>query len=234
MTDSKLKLNANKTEFLIIGTPKQCGKLDGFFLTCNLSQNITPAASAKNLGVTFYKNFNFRQHMSQTCRCCFIISVIFAVFAGICHFLSLKLLQQLLLAADLITAIPSFIILLSRMLQNFNVSKMLWLGLLHDLLVSLAQCNFSNHCIGSLCDIALFLRTVQLPIKPFQPNNLHIYIQCSLQQDSPDSFGRLVLVYFLFPELRQTLELELSRLPHQLEFTPRQRKISKKYSFNSP
>ena len=31
MTDSKLKLNADKTEFLIIGTPKQCGKLDGFF-----------------------------------------------------------------------------------------------------------------------------------------------------------------------------------------------------------
>ena len=35
------------------------------------SQNITSAASAKNLGVTFDKNFNFRQHISQTCRCCF-------------------------------------------------------------------------------------------------------------------------------------------------------------------
>ena len=53
VTDSKLKLNADKTEFLIIGTPKQCGKLDGFFPACILSQNITPAASAKNLGVTF-------------------------------------------------------------------------------------------------------------------------------------------------------------------------------------
>ena len=30
MTDSKLKLNADKTKFLIIGTPKQCGKLDVF------------------------------------------------------------------------------------------------------------------------------------------------------------------------------------------------------------
>ena len=36
-----------------------------------LSQNITPAASAKNLGTTFDENFNFRQHISQTCRCCF-------------------------------------------------------------------------------------------------------------------------------------------------------------------
>ena len=71
MTDSKLKLNADKTEFLIIGTPKQCGKLDGFFPTCILNQTIIPAASANNLGVTFDKNFNFRQHISQTCRCCF-------------------------------------------------------------------------------------------------------------------------------------------------------------------
>ena len=50
----------------------------------------------------------------------------FAIFAGICHFLSLNLLQQLLLAADLITAIPSFTILLTRILQNFNVSKIVW------------------------------------------------------------------------------------------------------------
>ena len=73
MTDSKLKLNADKTGFHIIGTPKQCGKLDGFFPTRILSQNITPAASARNLGVTFDKNFNFRQQniIYQTCRCCF-------------------------------------------------------------------------------------------------------------------------------------------------------------------
>ena len=71
MTDSKLKLNADKTEFLIIGTPKQCGKLYGFFPTYILNHTITPAASAKNLCVTFDKNLNFIQHISQTCRCCF-------------------------------------------------------------------------------------------------------------------------------------------------------------------
>ena len=126
MTDSKFKLNADKTEFLIIGTPKQCGKLNGFFPTCILGQNITPAASAKNLGVTFYKNFNFRQHISQTCRCCFYLIRDLRRIRR-CHFLSLKLLQQLFLAAYLITAITSFIILLSRILQNFNVSKIVWL-----------------------------------------------------------------------------------------------------------
>ena len=134
--------------------------------------------------------------------------MIFAVFAGICHFLSLKLLQQLLLAAHLIIAIPSFIILLSRILQNFNVSNFFWL-------TRSPRFSRSVPLLKSL-HIALFLRSLQLPIKPFQPNNLHIYIQCSLQQDSPDSFGRLDLFYFLFPELRQTLKLELSRLRHQL------------------
>ena len=71
MTDSKLKLSTDKTEFLIIGTPKQCGKLDRFFPTRILSQNTTPAASSRNMGVTFDKNFSFRRHISQMCHCCF-------------------------------------------------------------------------------------------------------------------------------------------------------------------
>ncbi|MEG7521965.1 MAG: hypothetical protein M3H12_02550, partial [Chromatiales bacterium] len=34
-------------------------------------QSITPAASARNLGVTFDENFNFNRHISTMCRCCF-------------------------------------------------------------------------------------------------------------------------------------------------------------------
>ena len=71
MKNSKLKLNADKTEFLIIGTWTQRTKLNGFFPTHILSQSITPAASVFNLGVTFDETFNFKQHISKTCRCCF-------------------------------------------------------------------------------------------------------------------------------------------------------------------
>ena len=46
------KLNADKTEFLIIGKQKQRGK-HCFFPTPMLSQNFTPTVSARNLGVTF-------------------------------------------------------------------------------------------------------------------------------------------------------------------------------------
>ena len=53
MTNSKLKINANKTEFLIILTQKQRVKLYCYFPASMLSKNFTPAISARNLGVTF-------------------------------------------------------------------------------------------------------------------------------------------------------------------------------------
>ena len=71
MKNSKLKLNANKTEFIIIGTVTQHAKLDGFFPTHILNQSVTPAPSVSNLGVNFDKSFNFKQYISKTCHCCF-------------------------------------------------------------------------------------------------------------------------------------------------------------------
>ena len=215
MTDSKLKLNADKTEFLIIGTPKQCGKLDVFFPTCILNQTIIPAASAKNLGVTFDKNFNFRQHISQTCRCCFY------------HIRDLRRIRRymsLSVAKTIATAlVSSRLDYCNSLLHNIAIKDITKLQRVQNCLARVVtrspRFSRSVPLLKSLhwlpVQYRIFLRSVQLPIKPFQPNNLHIYIQCSLQQDSPDSFGRLVLIYFLFPELRQTLELELSRLPHQ-------------------
>ena len=81
--------------------------------------------------------------------------------------------------------------------------------------VSLTYYHFLDHCIGSLSDIALLLRYAQLSIKHFHPSNQQINIQCSLLQDSPDSFDHLILTYVLFPALRQILELEFFQL-HQL------------------
>ena len=66
MTNSKLKLNANKTEIVIIGTvtrrlfPDTYPKSD-----CNTSPSVS------NLGVNFDESLNFKQHISKTCRCCF-------------------------------------------------------------------------------------------------------------------------------------------------------------------
>ena len=67
MKNSKLKLNANKTEFIITGTVTQRAKLDGFFPT----HILTPAPAVSNLRVNFDESFTFKQHISKTCRCCF-------------------------------------------------------------------------------------------------------------------------------------------------------------------
>ena len=83
MKNSKLKLNANKTEFIIIGTVTQRAKLDSFSPTHILNQSVTPAPSVSNLRVNFDESFNFKQHISKTCRCYFY------------HFLLLKPSRQL-------------------------------------------------------------------------------------------------------------------------------------------
>ncbi|KAK2156134.1 hypothetical protein NP493_1998g00000 [Ridgeia piscesae] len=69
MKNCNLKLTADKIEFLIIGTPMQRLKLDGFFPTHILSQLIISAASVLNLGVTFDENVNLKQHISNAHRC---------------------------------------------------------------------------------------------------------------------------------------------------------------------
>ena len=95
MKNSKLKLNANKTEFLIIGTSTRSATLGGFFATHILSQSITPTASVLNLGVTFdehlISNNVYRKHVVAV----FTISAVFSVFAGLYHFPLLKPSQRL-------------------------------------------------------------------------------------------------------------------------------------------
>ena len=59
VTNNKLRLNANKTDFIIIGTSRQRSKLT-FFPTNILSHSITPSDTVRNLGVTFDSDFNFR------------------------------------------------------------------------------------------------------------------------------------------------------------------------------
>ena len=71
MTDSNWKLNANKAEFLLLVHKDRKGNLIDFPPTRMLSQTVTPTVSALNLWVTFDNNKNFRQHISQSCRCWF-------------------------------------------------------------------------------------------------------------------------------------------------------------------
>jgi len=64
-TNNKLRLNANKTDFITIGTSRQRSKLTHFFPTNILSHSITPSDTVRNLVVTVDSEFNFRNHNSE-------------------------------------------------------------------------------------------------------------------------------------------------------------------------
>ena len=70
MSTNKLKLNPDKTEFLLIGNEQQRSKYLSMFPIELLGVETYPAKSARNLGVIFDKNFNFRSHISAICSSC--------------------------------------------------------------------------------------------------------------------------------------------------------------------
>ena len=71
MTNSKLKLNPSKTEFIIIGSKKQREKFKDLFPILLLDHDTLPKAFVRNLGFIFYCDFNFKRQISQTCKICF-------------------------------------------------------------------------------------------------------------------------------------------------------------------
>ena len=71
MIASRLKLNPDKTAFIIIGTKAQRDKFKKYFPTKLLDQDVTPTDSARNLGVEFDKDFNLKKNISKVCRSCY-------------------------------------------------------------------------------------------------------------------------------------------------------------------
>ena len=200
-----------------------------------LSQNITPAASARNLGVTFDKNFNFRQHISQMCHCCFY---------HIHDLHRIRRYMSLSVAKTIATAlVSSRLDYCNSLLHNIAIKDIIKLQRVQNCLARVVtrSRHFSRsvpllkslHWLPVRYRLIIKICTITYQaLSTKQPAYLHSMLTPA--RNSPDSFDRLVLINFLFPKLRQMLELELSRLPHQsVEFTFRQHKISKKYSFIS-
>ena len=71
MSTNKLKLNPDRTEFLLIGNERQRSKCLSMFPIELLGVKTNPAKSARNLGVIFDTNFTFRSHISVVCNSCF-------------------------------------------------------------------------------------------------------------------------------------------------------------------
>ena len=71
MESSKLKLNPNKTDLIIIGTKQQRNRVNNQVPVKLLGSDTFPSYTVRNLGVVFDSDFNFRQHISQVCKSCF-------------------------------------------------------------------------------------------------------------------------------------------------------------------
>ena len=66
MIASKLKSNPDKTsEFILISTKSQRDKFKKYFPTKLLDRDVTLTDSARNLGVEFDKDFNFKKNISK-------------------------------------------------------------------------------------------------------------------------------------------------------------------------
>ena len=66
--DCKLKLNPDKTEFILIGSQRNRNQLLPHFPINILGNQVSPAQSVRNLGVVFDSNFNFSNHVSQVIK----------------------------------------------------------------------------------------------------------------------------------------------------------------------
>ena len=71
MTNSNLKLNPSKTEFIIIGSKKQRGKFKDLFPILLLDHDTLSKTFDRNVGFIFDCDFTFKRQISQTCKICF-------------------------------------------------------------------------------------------------------------------------------------------------------------------
>ena len=72
MSASKLKLNPDKTEFILFGSKKQRERLNVCFPIDILGNPLHPTKSVRNLGVWFDSDFSFSKHVQNVCKSCFI------------------------------------------------------------------------------------------------------------------------------------------------------------------
>ena len=71
MSSCMLKLNPEKTDFIIFGSHAQLRKIDPY-LPVRIFGKFSHPSAVKNLGVWFDPNFSFGDHIRNICKTCFI------------------------------------------------------------------------------------------------------------------------------------------------------------------
>ena len=73
MNSNRLKLNADKTQIIWLGTRQQLSKVssEDFVLGTSFNYSISPSDSVNNLGFIFDSNMNFSKQIINSCKLCF-------------------------------------------------------------------------------------------------------------------------------------------------------------------
>jgi len=101
-SSSKLSLNADKTEFIIVGTKQQRAKAEGDTLKLNFDNcSISPSESVRNLGVIFDSDMSMSTHVSKICQLSFLHLRNFRRIRGILDLNSAKLVANALVSCRL-------------------------------------------------------------------------------------------------------------------------------------
>ena len=123
MSTNKLKLNPNKTEFLLIRNEQQRNKYLSMFPIQLLVSKLTLQNVLRILGVIFDKNFTFHSHISAVCSSWFNH---IQDPQHIHHYLDLdsaKLLAAALVSSHLVYCNSLCMVSTTQTSQNFNVFR---------------------------------------------------------------------------------------------------------------
>ena len=71
LSTNKLKLNPDKTEFIVFGSKSQREKLNHSFPVNILGNLVSPVHAVRNHGVWFDSDFSFYSHVMKVCKACF-------------------------------------------------------------------------------------------------------------------------------------------------------------------
>ena len=133
MFTNKLKLNPDKTEFILIGSINNHKQLLPHFPINILGNQVSPAQSVGNLGVVFDPNFSFSDHVSQVIKS---TRVYVKDLYRICPLLDLN--TSVLLANDLVSSRLDYCNSLFLSLTDFELRR---LQLVHNSLCRVVTCS---------------------------------------------------------------------------------------------
>ena len=119
MSTSKLKLNPDKTEFIIFGSKRQRDKLKTCFPIDIMDSPLCLVDSVRNLGVWFLSDFSLSKYVQNVCKSCFVK---LCDFRHVRRFLTHDV--SVLVANALVSSRLDYCNSLFRSLSKFNLCKL--------------------------------------------------------------------------------------------------------------